>query len=63
MNSTKIFEEMINCLIWKITMKFTAINLSKAICKNPTPRFKMKIRLVYTEGNVCKDTKNHELQI
>ena len=54
---------MINCLIWKITMKYTDINLSKAICKNPTPRFKMKIRLIYTEGNVCKDTKNHELQI
>ena len=27
-----------------------------------TTPFKMEIRLVYTEGNVCKDTKNHELQ-
>ena len=35
----------------------------KAICENPTPPSKMKIRLAYTEGNVCKDTKNHELQI
>ena len=26
-----------------------------------TPLFKMEIRLVYTEENVCKDTKNHEL--
>ena len=26
------------------------------------PPFKMEIRIVYTEGNVCKDTKNHELQ-
>ena len=24
--------------------------------------FKMEIRLVYTEGNVFKDTKNHKLQ-
>ena len=23
---------------------------------------KMEIRLVLTEGNVCKETKNHELQ-
>ena len=27
-----------------------------------TPPFQMEFRLVYTEGNVCKDTKNHELQ-
>ena len=27
-----------------------------------TPLFKMEIGLVYTEENVCKDTKNHELQ-
>ena len=27
-----------------------------------TRSFKMEIRLVYIEGNVCKYTKNHELQ-
>ena len=27
-----------------------------------TPLFKMGVRLAYTESNVCKDTKNHELQ-
>ena len=27
-----------------------------------TPPFKIEIRLVYTEGNVCRYTKNHELQ-
>ena len=26
------------------------------------PPFKMEIRIVYTEGNVCEDTKNHELE-
>ena len=26
------------------------------------PPFKMEIKIVYTEGNACKDTKNHELQ-
>ena len=26
------------------------------------PPLRMEIRIVYTEGNVCKDTKNHELQ-
>ena len=40
---------------------YTDINFIKVICDNPTPPFKMEIRLVYTEGNVCKDTKNHEL--
>ena len=29
---------------------------------NTTTPFKMEIRLVYTDGNVCKDAKNHELQ-
>ena len=27
-----------------------------------TPLFKMEIGLVYTEENVCKDTKKNELQ-
>ena len=27
-----------------------------------TPPFKMEIRIVYTEGNVCKYTKKYELQ-
>ena len=26
------------------------------------PPFKMEIKILYTEGNVCKDTKNHKLQ-
>ena len=45
-----------------VILKYTDINLIKAICGNPTHPFKMEIRVVYTEGNVCKDTKNHELQ-
>ena len=27
-----------------------------------TAPFKMECRLVYTKVNVCKDTKNHEMQ-
>ena len=56
---------MINCLIWKfatVKLKYNDINIIKAICGNPTPSLKMEIRLVYTEGDVCKDTKNNELQ-
>ena len=51
---------MMNCLTWK----FTLLNyiLKKNCYTDTTPPFKMEIRLVYTEGNVCKDTKNHELQ-
>ena len=41
---------------------YNDINVIKAICGSPTLPFKMAIRLVYAEGNVCKDTKNHELQ-
>ena len=32
------------------------------ICGNHALPFKMEIKLVYTERDVCKDTKNHELQ-
>ena len=56
---------MIYYLISKFTMlklKYTDINFIKAIFGNPTPPFKIEIRLVYPEGNVCKDAKNHELQ-
>ena len=48
--------------IYNVKLKYTNINSIKGICGNPTPAFKMEIRLVYTEGNACKDTKNHELQ-
>ena len=41
---------------------YNDINVIKAICGSPTLPFKMAIRLVYAEGNVFKDTKNHELQ-
>ena len=44
---------MTNCLIWKLSL------LNEVYTTRP---FKMEIRLVYIEGNVCKDTKNHELQ-
>ena len=43
-------------------MMYTDINFIKAICGNPTPPFKMEIRLVYNEGNVCKDKKNYVLE-
>ena len=42
-------------------MKYIEINFIKTICRNPTLPFEMESRLVYTEGNVCKDIKNHEL--
>ena len=48
--------------IYNVKLKYTDINFIKAICGNPSPPFKMEIGLVYTEGNACKDTKNHELQ-
>ena len=41
---------------------YTHINLIKVICGNTTLPFKIEIRVVYSEGNMCKDTKNHELQ-
>ena len=41
-----------------VKLKYTDINFIKAISGNP---IKMEIRLVYTERNLCKDTKNHEL--
>ena len=33
------------------------VNFIKAVCRNPTPPFKMEITLVYREENVCIDTK------
>ena len=44
--------KMTSSLIWK----FTLLNWSIVIL------WKMEIRRVYTKGNVCKDTKYHELQ-
>ena len=44
------------------SLKYTDINFIKAILGNSTLPFKIEIKLVYTEGDVCKDTKNHELQ-
>ena len=41
--------------IYNIKLKYTDINFVKAICGNPTPRFKIKIRLAHAKGNVCKD--------
>ena len=38
------------------------IDIVKLKYADNTPSFKMEIGSVYTEGNVCKDTKNHELQ-
>ena len=55
---------MINCFIsnFNVKLKYTEISFIKAIYGNPTLPFKMKIRFAYTEGNVFKDIKNHELQ-
>ena len=41
---------MANCLIWEFKLEYTDSN----------PPLKMEIRIVYTEGNLCKDTKYHE---
>ena len=48
--------------IYYVKLKYTDIIFIKAICENPTPSFKIEISLVDTERNVCKDTKNHDLQ-
>ena len=37
--------------MYSVKLKYTEINFTKAVCENPTPPFKMEIRLVYTEGN------------
>ena len=34
-------------------LNYTKINFIKTICGNPTLLFKMEIRHVYTEANVC----------
>ena len=54
LDPTKISEkwELFGLEIYAAKLKYT----------DTTPLFKMEIRLIYTEGNVCKDTKNHELQ-
>ena len=46
----KNFWKMANCLIWEFKLEYTDSN----------PPLKMEIRIVYTEGNLCKDTKYHE---
>ena len=48
--------------MYNVKLKYIETIFIKAICGNPILLFEMEIRLVYTEGNVYKDTKNHELQ-
>ena len=64
MNSTKKFlkYKLFDLEIYYVKLKYTDIDFIKAIYGNTTAPFKMEIRLVYTEENVSKDTKNHELQ-
>ena len=50
-------DKLFDLEICNVKLKYNDINFLKAICRNSTPSFKMKIRLVYTKGNVCKDTK------
>ena len=38
-----------------VKLKYTDINFMKAICESTTSPFKKEIRLVYIEGNLCKD--------
>ena len=38
------------------------IYIVELVYTDTSPPFKMEIRIVYTEANVCKDTKNHEVQ-
>ena len=71
--SISYFNEVHNytpdCLNW-IPQKFLkndkSFDLEIYIVKlkyiDTTPPFEEWIRLVYTEGNVCKNTRNHELQ-
>ena len=48
MKNSKLFD----LEIYIVKLKYT----------DTAPYFTMEIRIVCTEGNVCKDTKNHELQ-
>ena len=53
---------MFDLEIYNVKPKYTNINFIKAVCGNSTTAFNMEIRLVHTEGNVCKHTKYLELQ-
>ena len=48
MKNSKLFD----LEIYIVKLKYT----------DTTPSFKMEIRIVCTEGNVSKDTKNNELE-
>ena len=53
------FWKMINCLVWKFTMlnwSILKLILLKLSVETLLLNLKNEIRLVYTEGNVCKDT-------
>ena len=57
LNSTKISERRLFHLeIYNVKLQYAEINFVKAIFRNPTLPLKMEITLVYTEGNLCKDT-------
>ena len=49
--------------IFYVKLKYSNINFIKAICGNATPPFKMEIRLVYTGGNMRKNTENHAAKL
>ena len=56
-------DKLFDLEICNVKLKYNGINFIKAICRNSTPSFKMKIRLVYTKVNVCKDTKKWAVKL
>ena len=54
LNYTKFLknDKLFDLEIYIVKLKYT----------DTIPAFKMEIRIFYTEGNVCKDIKNCELQ-
>ena len=64
MNSTKIKKKhkLFDFEICYVKMKHTDCMFIKAIFESPTPPFHMRIRLVYTEGNVCNDHEKATLK-
>ena len=54
LNSTKFLkiDSLFHLEIYIVKLKYT----------DTIPPFKIEVRIAYTEGNVCKDIKNRELQ-
>ena len=56
-----INDSLFSLEIYFAKFKYADINFIRTNCENPTSSSKMEKVLVYSEENVCKGTKNHEL--